>query len=56
MDIKKSSTEIFIILLASIVLAVSVSFNNISQAYIAGISFVIILSHPRDTIRFSSMA
>jgi len=43
MDIKKSSTEIFIIILASLVLGVSVGFNNISLAYAAGISFLIII-------------
>ena len=43
MDIKKPLTEIFIIILASLVLAISVSFNNIQIAYTAGISFLIIL-------------
>jgi len=43
MEIKKTLTEIFIIVLATIVLAISVSFNNISMAYTAGISFLIIL-------------
>jgi len=43
MEIKKSLTEIFIIVLAALVLAISVSFNNTSIAYVAGISFLIII-------------
>ena len=43
MDTKKSLTEIFIIVLASLVLAISVGFDNISLVYSAGISFLIIL-------------
>jgi len=43
MNIKKLLTEIFIIVLASTVLAVSVGFNNTSLAYTAGISFLIII-------------
>lgn len=43
MDIKKLSLEIFIIILASLVLGVSVGFDNMSLAYTAGISFLIII-------------
>jgi len=43
MNIKDSLTEIFVVVLASLVLAISVSFNNISRSYVAGISFLIII-------------
>jgi hypothetical protein len=43
MNIKKSLTEIFVIVLASLVLAVSVGFSDTSIVYIAGISFLIII-------------
>ena len=43
MNIKESLTEIFIIVLAALVLAVSVGFDNLPLAYAAGISFLIII-------------
>ncbi|MBU2576954.1 MAG: hypothetical protein KKF50_04495 [Nanoarchaeota archaeon] len=43
MDIKKSLIEIVIIILASLVLAVSIGFRDTSIAYTAGISFLIII-------------
>jgi len=43
MDIKKLSVEIFIIVLASLILGVSVGFDNAPIAYTAGISFLIII-------------
>jgi hypothetical protein len=43
MNVKESLTEIIIVILASLVLSMSVSLNNISIAYTAGISFLIII-------------
>ncbi len=43
MDIKKLSVEILIIALASLILGVSVGFDNLPLAYAAGLSFLIII-------------